>query len=115
MLLLVWWGRWRLVSAGGGHERLEFLERDEELGRPGPGVLEVELGAAAGERESTGDVQQLVAQSLGFGLGEVAVEKERLSPDDQVVRERDDLQPHLVERERFERKLGQAGVLVVAD
>jgi hypothetical protein len=32
-----------------------------------------------------------------------------------VVREHDDLQPHLVERERLGWELGQAGVLVVAD
>ena len=38
-----------------------------------------------------------------------------MGPDDQVVREHHDLQPHLVERERLERELGQAGVLVVAD
>jgi hypothetical protein len=31
------------------------------------------------------------------------------------VREHHDLQPHLVEGELFERELGQAGVLVVAD
>jgi hypothetical protein len=38
-----------------------------------------------------------------------------LRPDDQVVRQEHDLQPHLVERELLERELGQAGVLVVAD
>lgn len=35
------------VSAGGGRERFEFLERGEDLGRPRPCVLEVELRAAA--------------------------------------------------------------------
>jgi hypothetical protein len=68
-----------------------------------------------GEREPGGDVKQPVAQPLGLGLGQLAVEDERLGPDDQVVRERDDLEPHLVERERLERELGQAGVLVVTD
>ena len=60
-------------------------------------------------------MQQPVAQPLGFGLGELAVEDECLGPDDQVVREHHDLQPHLVERELLERELGQAGVLVVTD
>ncbi len=60
----------------------------------------------AGEREPAGDVQQLVAQSLGLGLGEFSGEGECLGPDDQVVREHHDLQPYLVERELFERELG---------
>ena len=78
-------------------------------------MLEAQLAAAAVEREPGGDVQQPVAQPLGLGLGELAVEQQRLGPDDQVVREQHDLQPHLVERERLERELRQAGVLVVAD
>ena len=74
-------GRWRLSAAGGG-ERFELLEGGDELGRPRPGVVEVELRAAAGERETTGDVQQAVAQPLGFGLGQLAVEDECLGPDE---------------------------------
>ena len=62
----------RQLSAGGGWERLELLERGEEVAGPGPGVLEVQLRLAAVERESGGDVQQLVAQPLGLGLGELA-------------------------------------------
>ena len=106
-----WWRR----SAAGGSERFEVLEGGEQLGRPRPGVLEVKLAATAGEREPPGDMQQPVADPFGLGLGELAVESERLGPDDQVVREHHDLQPHLVERELFERELGQAGVLVVTD
>jgi hypothetical protein len=110
-----WWGGWWLVSAGRGRERLEFLKRGDEFGRPRPCVLEVELRAAAGEREPASDVQQPVAQPFGLGLGQLPVEDERLGPDDQVVREQHDLQPHLVERELLERELRQAGVLVVTD
>jgi hypothetical protein len=69
----------------------------------------------SGEREPRGDVKHSVAQSLRFGLAELAVEQQRLGPDDQVVREHDDLKPHLVERELLERELLKAGVLVVAD
>ena len=67
------------------------------------------------EREPGGDVQQSVAQPFRLGFGELAVEQQRLGPDDQVVREHHDLQPHLVERELLERELRKAGVLVVAD
>jgi hypothetical protein len=104
-----------LVLAGGGGERLELLERGLERFGSWPGCGEVELAAPAGEREPGADVQQLVAQPFRFGFGELAVEYERLGPDDQVVREHHDLQPHFVERERFERELRQAGVFVVAD
>jgi hypothetical protein len=75
----------------------------------------VELRAPSGEREPPGDVQQPVAQPLGLGLGQVSVEHERLGPDDQVVREHHDLQPHLVQSELLERELGKPGVLVVTD
>jgi hypothetical protein len=105
----------RCVSAAGGWQRLEFLEGCEQFADPGPCVLEVELGASAGEREAAGDVEELVAQALGLGLGELVVEHEGLGPDDQVVREHHDLQPHLVELKLFERELGEAGVLLVAD
>jgi hypothetical protein len=107
-------GRW-LVSAGGGWQRFEAREGGGELGGPWPCALKVELRAASGERQPGGDMQQSVAQPLGLGLGELAVEQQRLGPDDQVVREPHDLQPRLVERELLERELGQAGVLVVAD
>ena len=106
--------RWRR-SAGRGLQRFELAECCGELGDPRPVVVEAELRAASGERELASDVKELVAQPLGFGLGELAVERQGLGPDDQVVREHHDLQPHLVERELLERELRQAGVLVVAD
>jgi hypothetical protein len=114
-------GRWIVVgwparrSAGGGWERVEPRERGGQVRHPWPIALKVQLGAACGECEPARDVQQAVAQTLGLGRGELAVEQQRLGPGDQVVGEQHDLEPHLVERERFERELGQARVLVVAD
>src|SRR3954468_13480754 len=107
-------GRWVRSAAGGG-EGLELLERGEQLCGPWPVVLEAQLAAPAVECEPTGDVQQPVAQPFGLGLRELAVEQQRLGPDDQIVREQHDLQPQLVERERLERELRKARVLVVAD
>ena len=104
-----WW------SAGRGGERLELLERGLQCVGPWPGCGEVQLAAPSGEREPCGDVQEPVTQALGLGFGELSVEHERLGPDEQLVREHHDLQPHFVERERLERELRQAGVLVVAD
>jgi hypothetical protein len=78
-------------------------------------LWEVELSLEAREGEPGGNTEQSVAQSFLLDRGELAIEREGLSPDDQVVRQRDDLDPHLVERERLERELCQPGVLVVAD
>src|ERR1019366_7250026 len=105
----------RLVSAGGGWERFELLERGGKLGRPWPVVLQSQPSAAAVEREPGCDMHQSISQLFRFGFGELAVKAEGLGPDDQVVREHHDLKPHLVQREVFERELLKAGVFVVAD
>jgi hypothetical protein len=47
--------------------------------------------------ESGGDVEQPVAQCLGLGLGQVAAEKQQLSPGDQVGREHHDAEPGRVD------------------
>jgi hypothetical protein len=77
---------WSGARAGGSGglrcERLEALERVDELAGPWPGALEVELRAASGEREPPGDVDDAVAQALGFGFRELTVEAECLGPDD---------------------------------
>ena len=49
--------------------------------------------------------------SLGFGLGEVAVQGEQLEPGDQVGGDRGDLDPHLVDVELPGREPAEAGVL----
>jgi phosphate/sulfate permease len=41
------WSGWRCVSAARGRERFEFRDRRDELVRPWPAVLEVQLGAAS--------------------------------------------------------------------
>jgi hypothetical protein len=105
----------RLGSAGRRGDGLEFLKRREQLARPGPCALEMQLCLAAVEREAAGDVQQPVAQRLRFSGGELALKTERLGPDDQVVGEQHELDPHLVHRECFEWQFGQAGVFVIAD
>ena len=102
-------------SAREGCESFQLGERGCKLGRPRPGVLEVEPRAAAVECQPAGDVHEPVAKALGLGFGKLAVEQQCLGPDDQVVREHHDLQPHFVERKLLERELGQAGVFVVAD
>ena len=34
-----WWGRWRRLSAARNRQRVEFVKRGEEFGRPRPCVL----------------------------------------------------------------------------
>jgi hypothetical protein len=67
------------------------------------------------EGEAGGDVQQLVAQAFGFGVGELAGQEQPLGPADEVVRERDDLEPDLIVLEGTERQVAHPGVFVVAD
>jgi hypothetical protein len=108
-----WRGGW--WSAGRGGERLELLERGLQRLGPRPDRGEVQLALACGEREPGADVQEPVAQPFRFGFGELTVEAECLGPDEQVVREHHDVDPHLVERECLERELLKARVFVVAD
>jgi len=67
------------------------------------------------EREASGDVQEAVAQAFGFGLGEFVGQQQLLGPNDQVVREAHDLEPHLVVFKGAERQVAQPGFFVVAD
>ena len=62
-----------------------------------------------------GNVQQPVAQGLGLGHGEVAVQQQRLRPDGEVLGGQDQLQPDGVAVPAVERQVGQAGGLGGAD
>ena len=92
----VWWSWSWPAGSGRGGKRGQVLERGGESAGPGPGGWEAQCCGAGVEREASGDVQQAVAQAFGFGSGELAGEQQSLGPADEVVRERDDLQPDLV-------------------
>jgi hypothetical protein len=47
-------------------------------------VLDAQPESALAVGESGGDVEQPVAQCVGFGFGQVAVQEQQLSPGDQV-------------------------------
>ncbi len=57
------------------------------------------------EGKASGDMQQPVAQALRFGFDKLAGEQQPLGPDDQVVRETHDLEPHLVVLKAPERQV----------
>jgi hypothetical protein len=91
------------------------MEGGGEIGGPRPVGLEAELRAACVEGQAGGDVQQPVAQALGFAAGEFVGEQQALGPGDEVVGDQDELQPDAVVLEVSERQIPEAGVLVVAD
>ena len=67
-------------SAGWSWERGETGERGDELGGPGPVRGDPQAGTAAAVGDTGDDVQESVAQFLGFGDGQVAVQQQGLGP-----------------------------------
>ena len=61
--------------------------------------------------ELPGDVQDAVAQALGFADLVLAIEHEELCPDHDVVREQSELEPRGVRLERVEREARGTGRL----
>ena len=88
-----WSGRLRRGSdpVPGVHDR----------GRPGPGGGDFEVSAAPAAGQPGCGVQDPVAQGLGLGFGEVAVEGQVTEPGQQGGRGEGRGQPHRVERERL--------------
>lgn len=98
------------LSAVGG-ERAESLERAEDRGGPWPVGGEVQCGSAGVAGDLSGDVQDAVAQPLGFGDGVLAVEEQLLCPDEDVVGYQRELEPRRVCLEGLEREMpGAAGL-----
>jgi hypothetical protein len=103
--MLVPWVCWCAVCRGGGRGLLgppvggsgltrgsagcrdghDPGERGADLVGPGPGGRDAWAAGGVGPADQAGGgVQELVAQSFGFGAGQVAVEREDLQPSDQV-------------------------------
>ena len=64
-------------STGGRGQRDETGEGGSELGCPRPVPVDAEPESALSAGESGGDVQQSIAQCLGFGPGEAGVVQEQ--------------------------------------
>ena len=94
--------------------RTEFgepVERVGELIGPGPPVVDFDLGSALPAGEAGGDVQQPVAQRLGFGLGQLTAQQDGLGPSDQVGGGEGQLQPGLVDLKLSRREAADPGLL----
>lgn len=65
--------------------------------------------------DACGDVQQSVAQPLGFGSGERASEADQPRPAEQILGDQRDLKPRLVVLEGVVGQVAHAAVLALAD
>jgi hypothetical protein len=77
---------------------------------PGPGAVDPEDGLPALGDEAGGDMEEPVAEGLGFGSGEVAVEAEQLGPGQQAAGQKAGGGPGLVAGEVFEGQVGEARI-----
>jgi hypothetical protein len=75
-----WWVGCHGALAGQVGECSGLGERVEQLFGPGPGALQPQPLPAGVAGDARGDVQDPVAQGLGLGDGEVAVQGEPLGP-----------------------------------
>jgi hypothetical protein len=77
--------------------------------------LQAQDRAAGVAHHRRGDVEQPVAQRLGLGAGQRAVQQQGLCPADEVLGGKDQLQPDGVAAQQVERQVLEAGALGGAD
>lgn len=108
-------GRRRGLWAGTGRQHAQPREgRDQGFG-PGPGARQAQAGAPGRAHHPAGDVQEALAQPLGLGEGQLALEAEKTGPGEQLLGDQRELQPHLVVFEGGEGQVAHPGVLAAAD
>src|SRR5213076_3302121 len=74
----------------------EPAKRGDQVGGPGPGAIDPDDDAAGVMDDPAGGMPQPVAQRLGLGDGEVAVQQQRLRPADQGLGDHDQGEPGVV-------------------
>src|SRR5690606_17502714 len=74
-------GRWPWLGVGEGGA--EALVGAGEVVAEGPGPVEGEGEPTGVAGQSGGGVEELVAQGVGFGFGQVAVQGDQLQPGDE--------------------------------
>ena len=97
-----------------GSARSRAKAADQRLG-PRPGARQAQGRAPARAHDPPGDVQQALAQPLGLGEGELALEAERRVQASRSWAMQRELQPDLVVLEGGEGQVAHAGVLAAAD
>lgn len=99
----------------GGGQGAKPAKGGSEQGRPAPGALEAEEHAPAAASHAAGDVEESMAERLGFPGARLAVQAEALEEGEQVLGGEHELQPDLVGSELAEGEAAQPGVLAAAD
>src|SRR6516162_4746729 len=69
--------------SGGLRERVDALPGGGDRVRPGPGSLDFQAAAPSAADQAGGSMQDAVAQCLGLGAGQVAVQGQQLEPGQQ--------------------------------
>ena len=95
-----WSSEWLCCWSGGLGQGADAVPGGDDRGCPGPGGGDLEVAPAAAAGQAAGGVQDAVAQGLGFGFGEVAVEGEQPQPGEQGGGGQRGGQPGLVEGEQ---------------
>jgi hypothetical protein len=72
---------------------------------PGPGGVDAQHELTPGSCESCGNVEQAVAQRLGFSAGEITVETDEFCPCEKVRRDDRRKEPRLVVDVVLERQI----------
>ena len=96
-------------------ERVDALPRGRDRVSPWPGRLDFQAPFPSASDQPAGGVQHAVAQRLGLGPGEVAVQGQELEPGEQDLPGHRRGQPRGVDPEVKGREMAQAGILAGAD
>jgi hypothetical protein len=105
----------RAVCSARRRDRCDLGECGGQRLGPGPGGGDAESSASLAVGEPCRDVQQSVAQRLGFGLGQVAGQCQEAEPGGQVGGDRDQQGPGLVDLELPGGEPSEPGVFGVPD
>jgi hypothetical protein len=110
-----WVNRRRWGGSAAQRQGTQPGERPGEFDDPWPGVLPAQDDPAGVADDPGGHMQQPVAQRLGLGHGQVAVQQQYLGPGGEILGGKDQLQPDAVAPPQVEGEVGQAGSLGGAD
>jgi hypothetical protein len=99
----------------GGQQGPQPGERGDQVGGPGPGAVQPHDQAAGVAGDPAGHVPQPVAQRLGLGEFQVAVQQQRLRPAHQGLGHHDQGEPGVVGAKVGKRQVAQPRGLGAAD
>ena len=93
----------------------EAPEGGHEVEGPGPSRRNTQGGAPGRTDQQAGGVQQAVAQTFGFGVGQIALQTQAAKLGQEIAGHEHDGQPGLIDGEIGGGQVGQPGVFDVSD